>query len=167
MCADPVFRVGTPAPKLFVRAIVTRHEIVKEKNGAQRRMFLFFPIRPGEADEQTSRSQILLPLFPDSMRRIRNERLIGPLCRRMVSAVVHALPGRAAVPIRRPSRLHPGAAGSVPGGSVHPDFHRDADQVGMVLGPELLLEQGRGVGDGLVRDAERLSDLDDLVAAPE
>ena len=37
----------------------------------------------------------------------------------------------------------------------------------MVLGAEFLLEQRGGVGDGLVGDAERVGDLDDLVAAAQ
>lgn len=43
--------------------------------------------------------------------------------------------------LRRPNRQRPGATGSVPDGSVHADFHRNPDQVGVVLGAKLLLEQ--------------------------
>src|SRR3954469_21218573 len=46
-------------------------------------------------------------------------------------------------------------------------FDRDADEIGVVLGADLLLEQRRGVRNGLVGDTERRSDLDDLVAPPQ
>ena len=51
--------------------------------------------------------------------------------------------------------------------SAQPHLDSDPDQVRMVLGPEFLLEQGRGVGDGLVGNLQRIGDLDDLVAAAQ
>ena len=51
--------------------------------------------------------------------------------------------------------------------SAQPHLDGDPDQVRMVLGPEFLLEQGRGVGDGLVGNLQRIGDLDDLVAAAQ
>jgi|SRR5882757_10714008 len=66
MCADPVFVVGGRLPqKWFVRAIVACHGIVKDKSGARRRMFLFFPIRVGCAAHPTAPRLITLLLIPD------------------------------------------------------------------------------------------------------
>ena len=50
---------------------------------------------------------------------------------------------------------------------LKPHFDRDADQVGMILGAELLLQQRRRVGDRLVGNLQGVGDLDDLVAAAE
>ncbi|HEX9211427.1 MAG TPA: hypothetical protein VF901_13045 [Bradyrhizobium sp.] len=77
MCADPVFVVRGRLPqKWFVRAIVACHGIVKDKNDARRRMFLFFPIRDGCADHQTARGLISFAAFsrqivPDKERTPR------------------------------------------------------------------------------------------------
>src|SRR4051812_1981157 len=46
-------------------------------------------------------------------------------------------------------------------------LHRDADQIRMVLGAELLLEQRGGVGHRLVGNLQRIGDFDDLVATAE
>ena len=51
--------------------------------------------------------------------------------------------------------------------SAQPHLDGDPDQVRMVLGAELLLEQGRGIGDGLVGNLQRIGDFDDLVAAAQ
>ena len=46
-------------------------------------------------------------------------------------------------------------------------LHRDPDQIRMVLGAELLLEQRGGVGHRLVGNFQRIGDFDDLVAAAQ
>jgi hypothetical protein len=51
--------------------------------------------------------------------------------------------------------------------SAQPHLNGDPDQVRMVLGAEFLLEQGRGVGDGLVGNLQRIGDFDDLVATAQ
>ena len=60
--------------------------------------------------------------------------------------------------------------GDPPGGRFCPqnlaELHLDGDpnQVRMAFGTELLLEQGRSVGNGLVRNFQHIGDFDDLVA---
>ena len=49
--------------------------------------------------------------------------------------------------------------------SAEPHLDRDPDQVGMILGAELLLEQRGGVGHRLVGNLQRIGDFDDLVTA--
>jgi hypothetical protein len=56
---------GRRPQKSFERAFVACHEIVKKKNGAQHRMFLFFPTSPGGTNDQAARRPVLLPLFPE------------------------------------------------------------------------------------------------------
>lgn len=56
---------------------------------------------------------------------------------------------------------------SIPRWSAQPHLDRDPYQIGMILGPELLLEQRGRVGDRLVGDVEGVGDFDDLVAAAE
>ena len=46
-------------------------------------------------------------------------------------------------------------------------LHRDPDQIRMILGAELLLEQRGGVGYRLVGNLQRIGDFDDLVATAE
>lgn len=60
-----------------------------------------------------------------------------------------------------------GAAASEAGGSVSIQFQFDGDanQVRMILRPELLLQQRRCVGDCLVGNIQRIGDLDDPIAA--
>src|SRR5215213_2878683 len=49
--------------------------------------------------------------------------------------------------------------------SAEPHLDRDPDQVRMILGAELLLEQRSGVCHRLVGNLQRIGDFDDLVAA--
>src|SRR5215207_453016 len=49
--------------------------------------------------------------------------------------------------------------------SAEPHLDRDPDQVRMILGAELLLQQRGGVGHRLVGNLQRIGDFDDLVAA--
>ena len=51
--------------------------------------------------------------------------------------------------------------------SAEPHLHRDPDQVRMILGAELLLEQRGGVGHRLVGNLQRIGDFDDLVATAQ
>ena len=51
--------------------------------------------------------------------------------------------------------------------SAEPHLHRDPDQVRVILGAELLLEQRGGVGHRLVGNLQRIGDFDDLVAAAQ
>lgn len=53
------------------------------------------------------------------------------------------------------------------GRSAEPHLHRDPDQVRVILGAELLLEQRGGVGHRLVGNLQRIGDFDDLVAAAQ
>ena len=46
-------------------------------------------------------------------------------------------------------------------------LHRDPDQIRVILGAELLLEQRSGVCDRLVGNLQRIGDFDDLVAAAQ
>ena len=50
---------------------------------------------------------------------------------------------------------------------VDSQFDGDADQVRVILRPELLLQQRRRVGHRLVGNFQRVGDLGDLVAAAE
>ncbi|TWI31814.1 hypothetical protein IQ15_00129 [Bradyrhizobium yuanmingense] len=170
LCADQLPRRGRRPLKLFRQAFVACHEIVKSKTPRVSKMFLFFPIRLWFAFGSCSQVSAVILTLNSAFSRISrgNEYSLGPLCRRMgVSPLSNALPGQR----RRRSVGRTAASRSSRFGrwrkSVHSDFHCDPDQVGMVLGAKLLLEQGRGVGDRLVGDAERLGDLDDLVAASE
>ena len=51
--------------------------------------------------------------------------------------------------------------------SAEAHLHRDPDQVRMILGAELLLEQRGGIGHRLVGNLQRIGDFDDLVAAAQ
>jgi hypothetical protein len=86
------------------------------------------------------------------------------------SLIVIPLPGRQAncsgANGSRPRKARP--VQRAPDGSARsaePHLHRDPDQVRMILGAELLLEQRGGVGHRLVGNLERIGDFDDLVAA--
>ena len=135
MCR-PVFVAGVPQ-KLLVRAIVSCHGIVKGKNGARRQMFLFFPMRHSRADDQVAPESRPMTSFSCPAAWDQEQALHPSIVSvEAYRAAVHTWPERAAALIRRSNRQHPGAAGSVPDPvSVHPDFHRYPDQVGMVLRP--------------------------------
>src|SRR5947209_1476915 len=70
---------------------------------------------------------------------------------------------RAKSELQRRERVAPSGRGrfcEFRGSSAQPHLDRDPDQVRMILGAELPLEQGRGVGNGLVGDVQRVGDFD-------
>ena len=77
-------------------------------------------------------------------------------------------PGEARIAAARTGRAHAARPVQLLDGrqrSAEPHLHRDPDQVRMILGAELLLEQRGGVGHRLVGNLQRIGDFDDLVAA--
>jgi hypothetical protein len=79
---------------------------------------------------------------------------------RTIKRIAAARTGRAHM--ARPVQPPPDADGS-----AESHLHRDPDQIRMILGAELLLEQRGGVGHRLVGNLQRIGDFDDLVATAQ
>lgn len=115
-CADPVIRNGAPPRKSLGS---TYRHLSRDRQDQKQRWAPNVPVfpdlpRPWRSSDWPQRR--LLAAFSQITHRSWNEGHGDPLCRRIGSAVVHTLPGRAARPFPRLNRLHPGAAGSVSGG---------------------------------------------------
>ena len=116
ICADPVclVRVAGP-PKTVGQVLGARHEIVKGQNGGGKKMFLFFPARFAFRKGIPASARTPLLLFPaisgGSGTNITPAHCVGGWCRRCPCIARLSVETRSA----RPDRLHPGAAGSVPG----------------------------------------------------
>jgi hypothetical protein len=128
-------------------------------------MFLFFPAMPRRRQMLASDFLAHIAIISRMTGHFRNELPARSIVSADGIGAIHALPGSAPRPLRpaEPAASWSSRFGAL-GVSAHPDFHRDPDQIGMVLGTEFLLEQGRGVGHGLVGNFQHIGDFDDLVA---
>jgi hypothetical protein len=136
LCADRLPRRVVRPAKLFTQAFVSCRQIVKSQNGRRRKMFLFFPPCSGPSFADMSNDLRDIAVFsrtfglPWGTNAVATD-WVGGRCR---PSPMHCPADGDADPSTEP--LPPGAAGSVVGDrSIHPDFHCDPDQVGMVLGP--------------------------------
>jgi hypothetical protein len=135
--------------KLFAPAFVTCHDIVKGENNEPGKDVPVFPDALWCSRAQPARDQIDIAAFSRIWGLIQERMPPRPIVPEDGVGGVHALPGCASKPVRPAeptaswsSRFGVRAVGaraastqaSVPKTSAHPDFHRDPDQVGMVLG---------------------------------
>jgi hypothetical protein len=132
----PGFRVGTPAPKIVRASYRHLSRDRQGENGAQRRMFQIFPTCPsGSRRSDCRKAGSRCRVFPNRCAgqgtNASSAHCVGgwyqPSSTHCPDARRRRSVGRTGCILEQPVRLL-----TV---SVHPDFHRDPDQVGVVLGP--------------------------------